>query len=62
MMDILFRLGIIFWWFSVVVISSVGCWSAIIWLLNRKLINDKGAAAICFTVAFGAVLLCSRYQ
>ena len=62
MMEIIIKLGVIFGWFSAVVTISVACWSAIIWLLNRKLINDKGAAAICFTVLFSAVLLCSRYQ
>jgi len=56
------KLSVIFGWFLAVVTVSIACWSVIIWLLNRKIINEKGAAAICFVVVFGSVLLCARYQ
>ena len=61
-MEILIKLSVIFGWFVAVVVGSIACWSLIIWLLNRKIINDKGAAAICFVVVFIAILLCSRYS
>lgn len=56
------KLAVIIGWFVAVVVVAIACWSGIIWLLNRKMINEKGAAAICFVVVFGAVLLCARYQ
>lgn len=61
-MDIIMKLAVVIGWFSVVVVTAIACWSGIIWLLNRKIINEKGAAAICFSVVFIAILLCSRYN
>lgn len=55
------KLAVILGWFLAVVTVSIACWSGIIWLLNRKIINDKGAAAICFIVVFIAILFCTRY-
>jgi len=56
------KLAVIIGWFVAVVVVAIACWSGIIWLLNRKIINDKGASAICFVVVFLAVLFCARYQ
>lgn len=61
-MEIIIKLLIALGWFLTVVSVSVGFWSIIIWLLNRKIINDKGAAAICFMILFAATLLCTRYK
>lgn len=61
-MEIIMKLMIIFGWFAAVVIGAIACWSGIIWLLNRKIINEKGAAAICFVIVFFVILLCSKYR
>lgn len=61
-MEIIIKLAIIIGWFAAIVIGAIASWSGIIWMLNRKIINEKGAAAICFVIVFFAILLCSRYR
>ena len=61
-MEVILKLAIVAGWFFVVVASAIACWSGIICLLNRKIINEKGAAAICFIVLFAAILVCTKYR